>query len=163
MKKHSITVLLILLTTSLTFGQDKVSIEDFAWLSGHWIGDGFGGVSEEIWGEPMAGTMVGLFRHLNDGKPNFAEFFQINEEGDSIRFRLKHFNPDMTGWETKEDYVEFPFISVEPGKAVFKGLTYELVSENQMVVTLKLRNKERQWEEVFTFNRSEPFPKASGD
>ena len=128
-------------------------------MTGHWIGDGFGGVSEEIWSEPKDGVIIGLYRHLDKGKNNFYEFITIseNEEG-GVNFRLKHFNPDMTAWEDKEDFVDFPFVSVEPGKAIFKGLVYELEDEKTLKVRLKLRNKEKSWEEVFTFRRSDPFP-----
>ena len=39
-----------------------VDVEDFAWLAGYWRGEGLGGVCEEIWSEPLAGSMIGLFR-----------------------------------------------------------------------------------------------------
>lgn len=29
------------------------------WLEGHWLGDGLGGVSEEIWSPPRGGVMMG--------------------------------------------------------------------------------------------------------
>jgi len=103
--------------------QSRVSIDQFSWLTGHWVGDGFGGVSEEVWSQPTEGAMIGTYRHMSDGKNNFYEFMQINEENGSIKLRLKHFNADMKGWEEKEDFVDFQFISVDKNKAIFKGLT----------------------------------------
>ena len=138
--------------------QEKVSIEQFAWLSGHWIGDGFGGVSEEVWSEPRGGSMVGLYRHLADGKNNFYEILTIYEDEGSIKLRLKHVNPDMTGWEEKDEYVNFPFVSAEEGKAVFKGLIYELTGPDTMKITLTLRDKEKTWDEIFTFKRTKDYP-----
>ncbi len=91
----------------------------------------------------MGGAMLGTYRHLSDGKNNFDEFMQINEEDRSIKLRIKHFNPDMKGWEEKENFVDFPFVSVENGKAVFKGLTYERVDENSMKISLELHDKEK--------------------
>ncbi len=145
---------------SITYGQDKVSIDQFSWLSGHWIGDGFGGVSEEVWSEPRGGSMVGLYRHLKDNGEtnNFYEILTIYEDEGSIKLRLKHVNPDMTGWEEKDDFVNFPFVSIEEGKAVFKGLIYELTGPNTMQITLTLSNKDKKWDEVFTFKRTENFP-----
>lgn len=156
--KTTTLILAIILCFALVIeskSQEKISINQFAWLTGHWVGDGFGGVSEEVWSQPMGGAMIGTYRHLSEGKNNFYEFMQINEENGSIKLRLKHFNPDMKGWEEKEDFVDFPFISVEEGKAVFKGLIYELVNENSMKISLELHNKEKTWTEVFNFKRKE--------
>ena len=102
--------------------------------------------------------MVGLFRHLNKGENNFYEIFSLYEDEGSITFRLKHFNPDMKGWEEKDDFVEFPFISADENKAVFEGLIYELTEPNTMLITLTLHSKGKTWDEVFTFKRSKPFP-----
>lgn len=35
---------------------------------------------------------------------------------DKTGLRLKHFAPDMVGWETKEDYVTFEMIDYTPNK-----------------------------------------------
>ena len=42
-----------------------VTIGQFSWLTGYWVGDGFGGVGEEMWSQPLANTMVGTFRLIN--------------------------------------------------------------------------------------------------
>jgi len=158
MRQKIILITTFIFTGFFSLAQDKVSIVQFSWLTGHWIGDGFGGVSEEIWSEPRGGSMIGLYRHLNKGENNFYEIFSLYEDEGGITFRLKHFNPDMVGWEDKEDFVEFPFISVEEGKAVFNGLIYELTNPDTMIITLTLHNKEKTWDEVFTFKRSKSFP-----
>ena len=147
------TLLLVAIAPGDVASDERVAIDQFAWLTGHWVGDGFGGVSEEMWTEPKGGAMLGIYRHLKEGQNNFYEFIQLSEEDGTVRLRLKHFNPDMTGWENKEDYVEFPFVSVEPDKAVFKGLVYERVADGGMKVTLTLHDKEKTWEEVFTFKK----------
>jgi len=156
--KKILTVLTLVLFSFAIQAQDKVSIDQYAWLTGHWIGDGFGGVSEELWSEPKGGVMLGLFRHLDEGENNFYEFITLTEEDSVVKLRLKHFNPDMKGWEEKEDFVEFPFVSVEEGKAVFKGLSYELTGPDSMKITLTLKNKEKTWDEVFSFKRTKDFP-----
>ncbi len=162
--KKILTVLCLVLISFITEAQEKISINQFSWLTGHWIGDGFGGESEEIWSEPKAGSMVGLFRHIDKGENNFYEIFSLYEDEGSITFRLKHFNPDMIAWEDKEDFVQFPFIAVEEGKATFKGLIYELTDADTMIVTLTLHNDDKTWDEVFTFRRSKDYPvRASVD
>ncbi len=124
----------------------------YAWIEGTWVGDGFGGTSEEIWSQPSSdGTIMGSFRHFNsDGSLNFYEFLVL----DSTGLRLKHFNPDMSAWEEKEDFVTFELIAFEENKIVLKGLTYELKSENEMEIRLDLRNMEGdKWTEVFTMKK----------
>ena len=71
-----VSLLAVCLATALiTDGQDALtstrssavaveapSIDDFAWLAGHWRGEGLGGVCEEVWSQPLAGTMMGSCR-----------------------------------------------------------------------------------------------------
>ncbi|GAB4244333.1 MAG: hypothetical protein Tsb0034_22490 [Ekhidna sp.] len=106
----------------------------------------------EVWSEPSAdGTIMGVYRHHSgDGSLNFYEFLVLDTTG----LRLKHFNPDMNGWETKEDFVHFEAIEFTDSKIVLKGLVYELKSENEMEIRLDLKNKEgKTWTEVFNMRR----------
>ncbi|WP_424962583.1 DUF6265 family protein [Ekhidna sp.] len=123
----------------------------YAWLAGNWIGDGFGGTSEEVWSAPSSeGTMMGTYRHhKGDGTLNFYEFMVM----DSTGLRLKHFNPDMTGWETKEDFVHFKAIEFKENMIVLKGLIFERKSDTEMEIRLDLRNGDKQWTEVFKMKR----------
>ncbi len=130
------------------------SVEDLNFLQGYWIGDGFGGVSEEVWTPATLGRMNGFYKHMKDDQTTFMEFMDISTVNDTIRLRLKHFNPDMTGWEEKDKYVTFTLESLEPNKAIFKGLTYELVDPNYLKVSLKLKQKDGSTRiEVFNFRR----------
>lgn len=70
------------------------TLADMAWLAGHWTGEALGGQSEEIWSEPAAGSMMGMYRLIRDWKPVFYELLTIVEEHGSLKLRLKHFNPD---------------------------------------------------------------------
>lgn len=107
------------------------AIEDIAWLAGRWVGEGLGGVSEEVIAPPMAGQMMGMFRQTKaDGSLMFYEFYQFAEEAGSLVLRIKHFNPDFTGWEEKDGYVEFPLVAAEHGAVYFDGLTFALDGEN---------------------------------
>jgi hypothetical protein len=68
--------------------------------------------------------------------------------------RLKHFNPDFTGWEEKSDYVTFPLRSVAPNQAVFSGLSYTLVDGDKLRIELQLRQSDGTVEtEVFELTR----------
>src|SRR5688572_24666958 len=80
-------------------------IADWAWIAGRWQGQGLGGSVDEVWSEPAGGSMVGHFRLVRDGKPVFYEIMTVIEVEGSLEMRLKHVNPDMTGWEEKADFV----------------------------------------------------------
>lgn len=128
-------------------------INDYQWLSGTWVGDGFGGTSEEIWSPPSAdGTMMGVYRHhKGDGSLNFYEFMVLDKTG----LRLKHFTPELVGWETKEDFVTFEMIDYTPDKIELKGLVFERKSDTEMEIRLRLRYGEEVRTEVFKMRRTD--------
>lgn len=132
---------------------DQPQLDDFAWLAGSWVGDGFGGNSEEVWTAPSAGSMIGAYKHYKDGKVNFYEILHISKTDGKFSLKLKHFNPDLTGWEDKDKYVEFPFVSATPSRIEFKGLIYELVAEDKMEIRLRLKRGDEVNTEVFHFQR----------
>ena len=158
MKKRTITTVAFLISMTFSFNSQAQNIEnpkiaDFKWLAGNWVGDGFGGVSEEAWTEPSVNTMIGVYKHYKNDKPTFYEFFVISETDGKISLKLKHFNPDMMGWEEKADFVEFEFVSATPNKIEFKGLVYELVEKDKMEIRLRLRQGEEVSTEIFHFER----------
>jgi hypothetical protein len=143
-------------TLSLKEGEagGPATIEDVAWLAGHWKGEGLGGQSEEFWTAPSQESMTGLFRLVKDGKTVFQEIFIITEKENSLILRLKHFNPDLTGWEEKNQTVDFPLVKVAPNEAYFSGLTYRKLPDGSLQIFLKLRQKSGETvEEEFRFTR----------
>lgn len=78
------------------------------------------------------------------------------EQEEDWAVRLKHFNPDFSGWEEKTDYVNFKFESVSDNKAVFGGLSYEVIEGNKLVVSLRMRQDDGSvTTEYFHFTRKE--------
>lgn len=158
MKKSTnvvLTIVLLSLFSHYSIGQviENPQVSDFGWLAGNWVGDGFGGVSQEAWTEPSAGSMIGSYKHSKDGKVTFYEILHIAKNDGKISLRLKHFNPDLTGWEEKDKFVEFPFVSATPTRVEFKGLIYELVAEGKMEIQLKLNRGGEISTEVFHFEK----------
>ena len=119
----------------------KATLKDVEWLVGQWTGTGLGGVSEETWSAPSAGAMMGMYRLVVGGKVSFYEFFTLAEENGSLALKLKHFNPDMTGWEEKDRFVTFRLAKLEPDAAWFGGLTYRRIGNDQVVIFLAIRDK----------------------
>lgn len=146
--KRTLTTIALLITMHLVVAQEQHA---YAWLAGTWTGDGFGGTSEEMWSSPSAdGTMMGVYRHhKGDGSLNFYEFMVM----DSTGLKLKHFHPNMIGWETKEDFLHFKLIEFAENKIVLEGLVFELKTENEMEIRLDLKNGDKKWTEVFKMKR----------
>jgi hypothetical protein len=114
-------------------------IEDISWLEGRWVGEGFGGAAEDVIAPAADGQMMGMFRHLKpDGSINFYEFYVFAEEEGSITQRLKHFSPMLSGWEEKDEFVEFPLVTIEGGAAFFDGMTYKLDENGMLTVAVRV-------------------------
>lgn len=152
-----ITFLIVLyhpLLSGQSISSSGYTIEDFAWLAGHWQGDGLGGKSEEIWSPPSAGTMMGMYQHSKDGTITFYEFFVIQEEEDGFKLKIKHFTRELIGWEEKEKYITFPLISLSPNRIEFDGLVMEKIDTNKMNTTVSIQQKTGEIiDEVFHFTR----------
>ena len=99
------------------------------WLAGDWIGHGLGGVSEEAWLVPAAGSLAGVYRGSRSAQVTFYELMTIVEAGGSLSFRLKHFAPDLRGWESPERAVELPLVRAARSALFFDGLTYRRTAE----------------------------------
>ena len=41
-------------------------LENISWIAGHWKGEAFGGITEEIWSEPSGGSMMASFKLVVD-------------------------------------------------------------------------------------------------
>ena len=59
------------------------TIDDLAWMSGHWTSTKDGMVMEEIWTAPRGGMMLGLHRDAKGAKASF-EFIRIASTNDGI-------------------------------------------------------------------------------
>jgi hypothetical protein len=117
------------------------TLEVMSWLAGRWEGEGLGGYNEEIWSPPRGGVMTGMYRLLKNEKPVFYEFLMLVEEKGTIVLKLKHFNPDFSGWEEKAGFVDFPLVKVEERAVHFDGLSFVRESDNALRIYLLLRDK----------------------
>lgn len=160
MKKMLTVATLLFLTlsaaaeTASTPPSPPPSIEDMAWLAGHWTGTGLGGRCEETWTAPDAGVMVGTFRLIKDEKTIFYEFLTLSVIDGRMVMRLKHFNPDMTGWEEKEKFVEFAHTGTEGNTVNFGALRFVRESADRLTIFLKLRSNDGSvHEEKFEMRR----------
>ncbi len=133
----------------------KATIEDIAWLAGHWKGTALGGVSEELWSPPQANSMMGSYRLIkNDTLIVFYEIVTITEDASSLTLKLKHFNKDLTGWEEQNVVREFKLVKKEKNKLWFEGMTFELIDDNNFQVYLAIQKKNGEViEELFPYRK----------
>ena len=148
----TLIIVYLIFTTSILIAQEKKTLEpkleNISWISGNWKGEAFGGLTEENWSEPFGGSMMATFKLINDGKVSFYEIEIIREVENTLILQLKHFNNDLKGWETKDETIDFPLKEITPTKAVFEGMTFEKVNENEMNVYVDIHQKNGSIETV---------------
>ena len=129
------------------------TIDDAAWLVGSWTGTAFGGRFEEVWNPPSAGTMIGLFKLYGDEGVSFYEILLLSVEDGSLSLKVKHFNPDFSAWEDKEDYVTFRLVKKEDNALHFGGLSFYKRDDSSMDGYIVMRSGEDVSEHHLRYQR----------
>lgn len=132
------------------------TLESVSWLRGEWVGEGLGGLCEEVWSSARGGSMLGTFRVIKENKLVFSEFMEFAKVDRSILLRLKHFSNDFKGWEEKEKYIEFKLVKIDGDNIFFDGLTYRKTGENTMVVYVVIDSGGISQEAEFSYTRASP-------
>lgn len=162
--KYTVFILFLLLSTrshsqsanTMTLGTSKspsATLNDMAWLAGHWRGEAFGGITEEVWTPPLGGSMMCSFKLVSDGKVKFYELVTLTEEAGTLMLRLKHFHGDLKGWEEKDKTIDFPLVKVEGNRVYFDGMTFERKSDGDMNVFVMIGQKGKEEEVVFPYRK----------
>ncbi|WP_213982659.1 DUF6265 family protein [Sphingomonas sp. dw_22] len=139
-------------TRSLAAGAQSpaATLDQLAWLAGTWRGEGLGAPATEVYSAPQAGRIAGHFLQ-EDGKGGieFYELMQIVPRGESLVYRLRHFNADLTGWEDATGKaVEFPLVAIEKDAIHFDGLTFRITGPRAMTCWVRIRHKDGSTEEM---------------
>lgn len=142
MKSILIHFIFAFISISLSFTVHASEKNDLEWLAGHWVGNAFGGTGEEVWLPMSAGTMIGTYKQIMDGKVKFFEFMLIEKTDSAYTLKLKHFNADMTGWEEKDKFVEFPYVSSGKTSIKFDGLSFYLTKDGILEIKVSIGQKD---------------------
>ncbi len=115
-----------------SYQSPAASIDQLAWIAGYWKGEAFGGLTEEIWSEPNAGSMMGSFKLSEGEQIIFYELCILRELDNTVLLQLKHFGDDLKGWEEKNETQDFRLVRIEKDKALFDGFSFEKISDEEM-------------------------------
>lgn len=129
-------------TRSLPAGaaSPPASIDRLAWLAGSWTGEAMGGPVTETYSAPLGGRITGHFA-AGDGKGgvSFTELVEYVPAGRSIAYRVRHFGPDMAGWEDKTGKpVVFPLVAVEGRRWYFDGMTIDRTGPDALTMWVRI-------------------------
>jgi hypothetical protein len=129
-----------------------------AWISGTWVGGEAGTHLEESWSEAKGNSMLGGFRMLEGGAPQFYELMTLEREGEHTLLRLKHFGPGLVAWEEKDEAPTFRLAAVTGSEATFENVGTDQVRRiryertgDALVITLEHDAKPPQ---QFRFRRA---------
>ncbi|MBD3863293.1 DUF6265 family protein [Olleya marilimosa] len=162
--KQSITIL-ILLFISVSYSQTntlkfedhmtspKANLSQVSWIAGHWKGEAFGGITEEIWSPPLGDSMMFSFKLVNDGKVIFYELGGIRQVDDTLIFQLKHFGNDFKGWEEKDETVDAKLIKIDNNRAYFDQFTFERISETEINIYVVIEENGQTEEVKFNYKK----------
>ncbi|WP_299884024.1 DUF6265 family protein [uncultured Lacinutrix sp.] len=144
-------------TNTLKFSKNTISpkanLSQVSWIAGHWKGEAFGGITEEIWSPPLGESMMFSFKLVTKGKVVFYELGGIREVNDTLLFQLKHFGNDFKGWEEKDETVDAKLIKIEDNRVYFDQFTFENVSDNEMNIYVVIEDNGKTEEIKFNYKK----------
>lgn len=117
------------------------------WLVGEWEGILDGAQQQHMMFTPVAGHMPGFVRAWSDdGTILFYELFVLVEVDGTLETRVKHFTPELAGWEGKDEYVGRRLIKIVDNAFFFDGITFVRENEAEHTVYYRIPYGERTGE-----------------
>jgi hypothetical protein len=132
------------------------TIDQLGWLAGSWTGEAMGGPVSETYSAPLGGRITGHFV-ASDGKGgvSFTELVDYVPVGRSIAYRVRHFGPDMKGWEDKTGKpVVFPLVAVEGSRWYFDGMTLDRTAPDALTMWVRIEDGGRATDVPFRLARA---------
>ena len=101
----------------------KAKVEQLAWVTGAWTATVGDRTVEQHWMAPAGHAIVAMFRSIQNDQPQLYELLAIEQEGDAVVLRIKHFAPGrgLVGREAKDESANLVLVSLEGRSAVFQS------------------------------------------
>ena len=137
------------------------TIGDLGWLTGTWSGEMGDDLVEEIWTEPRAGCLAGVFRWMQADVIHLYEILAIEEEADGLVLRIRHFDPGLVAWEGEaEGPKAWRLVELEGRRAVFENpgmqfprrIVYERLDDRTLIARIEGRKASGRAELEFRFS-----------
>jgi len=114
---------------------EQQTLDQLAWLAGHWQGGSGNRVTEELWLPPAGGLMLGLNRDISAKGKAFFEYLRLEATDGEIFYRASPLGGTTTS---------FKLVVCKPAKAVFENrahdfpqrITYALTEPDKLQVTI---------------------------
>ena len=119
-----------------------MSVEDLGWMAGSWRCEIWGGVFEETWSLPAPDGMIGMGRHLREGKTTFTEAMSIQPDGEGglimwiLTSRLSAEGLKAKPFQLQEQGPGFAVFARPPGDFP-TTIRYERMGEDSMLCLLE--------------------------
>jgi hypothetical protein len=152
---------LLVLAIPAAAKEPVASLDQLAWIAGHWEGEMGGALSEEMWSAPSGDGMMGMWRLVMGGKVRVYEFLVVEQEASGPVLKFKHFNRGLVGWEEKDQALVLPLVKLTDAEAVFDNgdaakplrLIYKRPSAGELVVVLERMEKGKLEATEFRYRR----------
>jgi hypothetical protein len=100
-----------------------------SWITGSWAGTNGEDAVEEHWSPLRGGSLMGMFRWVRGDAVHFYELLVVEQDGDEVRLRIKHFDPKLVGWEERDRPHEFVLVRAREREAVTETGTFVYTRE----------------------------------
>jgi hypothetical protein len=103
----------------------KATIDQLSWVAGAWTGTLGDRTVEQHWSAPLGGSIIAMYRSVQNNKATLYELLAIEQEGEGLALRIKHFapGPGLVGQEAKDESANHTLIKLEDRLAIFEGGT----------------------------------------
>ncbi len=102
----------------------KATIQQVSFIAGPWVGTMGDRTVEQHWMQPLGTSMIAMYRNVQGAEPKLYELLAIEQDGDGLVLRIKHFAPGagLVGRQEKGDSIDHRLVKVEGQTAVFEGI-----------------------------------------
>ncbi len=101
----------------------RATIQQVAFIAGAWTGTLGDRTIEQHWMQPLGTSMVAMYRNVQGGEPRLYELLAIEQDGEGLVLRIKHFAPGagLAGRQEKAQSIDHRLVTIQGQSAVFEG------------------------------------------
>jgi hypothetical protein len=126
-------------------------VANLAWMSGTWRHhETKDRVTEEIWSEPIAGTMIGMFRETAPAGKSTFEFLVIEDDEKGATKRFKHFRSGFIDMEKEP-------LTLEVGEVTKNKVVFQATVDGKLKSIVYERDGDKLHVKVNTTRQGKPF------